>query len=77
VPTSVNKASSLYFIPISGVLTLAYRYFFPYYTGIFIFHVLKYIFHDLKYIFQGLKLKNLFEENRNAGRGCKKGIECP
>jgi hypothetical protein len=28
VPTSVNKASSLYFIPISGVLTLAYRYFF-------------------------------------------------
>jgi len=58
--------------------------FFPYYTGIFIFHVLKYIFHDLKYIFQGLKyklqdlqLKNLFEENRNAVRGCKKGIECP
>jgi len=58
--------------------------FFPYYTGIFIFHVLKYIFHvlkyifhDLKYIFQGLKLKNLFEENRNAIRGCKKGIECP
>jgi len=58
--------------------------FFPYYTGSFIFqvlkyifHVLKYIFHDLKYIFQGLKLKNLFEENRNAGRGCKKGIECP